>query len=257
MFELPVGGDKHNTRWIAYSGTGDYDIGTFDGHQFSKESGTHIYAFANLKSRGFFYASQTWSNAPDERRIQIATCWTRAGVPADMPFTQGMFFPVTLNLRTTPDGLRMCPWPIAEIERLYDKKHEWHNLAVTAERSFAPDVNGELFDVDLVMVPSPEASVGIAVGGAVIRYDKQRLTCSGPGDAVWMAKIQPDAEGRISLRILKDRTTVEIFGSGGVVYMPIFALFDQERRSFQVTVAQGTCLIERLAVNTLKSIWNN
>jgi sucrose-6-phosphate hydrolase SacC (GH32 family) len=178
-------------------------------------------------------------------------------MPADMPFSQGMFFPVSLSLRTTPDGLRMCPWPIAEIERLYDKKHEWHNLAVTSERSFSPDVNDELFDVDLVMVPSPEASVGIAVGGAVIRYDGQRLTCSGPGDAVWMAKIQPDAEGRISLRILKDRTTVEIFGSGGLVYMPIFALFDQERRSFQVTVAKGTCLIERLAVNTLKSIWNN
>ena len=60
---------------------------------------------------------------------------------------------------------------------------------------------------------------------------------------------------RGQLRILKDRTTVEIFGGGGVVYMPIFALFDQERRSFQVTVAQGTCLIERLALNTLKSNW--
>ena len=116
LFEIPVGGDKHNTRWIAYGGTGDYDIGTFDGHQFSKESGTHIYAFANLKSCGFFDASQTWSIAPDERRIQIATCWTSAGVPADMPFTQGMFFPVTLNLRSTPDGLRMCPWPIADSE---------------------------------------------------------------------------------------------------------------------------------------------
>lgn len=257
LFELPVDGDKHNTRWITHGGTGDYDIGTFDGHQFTKESGPHIYAFANMKRGGFFYASQTWNNAPDGRRIQIATCWTKNGMPADTPFTQGMFFPVSLSLRTTPGGLLMCPWPIAEIEKLYDKKHEWHNLAVTAERSFSPDVNEELFDVDLVMAPSPEASVRITVGGAVIRYDGQRLTCSGPGDAVWMAKIQPDAEGRISLRILKDRTTVEIFGSGGLVYMPIFALFDQERRSFQVTVAKGTCLIERLAVNTLKSIWKN
>ncbi len=129
------------------------------------------------------------------------------------------------------------------------------NFTVTAENSFTADVNGELFDVDLAMIPSPGAAVDIAVGGAVIQYDGQRLTCSGPGDAVWRANIRPDAEGRISLRILKDRTTVEIFGNGGLVYMPIFALFDQEQRSFQVAVSNGTCSIERLAVNTLKSIW--
>jgi len=257
LFELPVDGDKHNTRWIAYSGTGDYDIGTFDGHQFTKESGIHKFAFVNLKNGGFFYASQTWNNAPDERRIQIAPCWTHGGVPADMPFSQGMFFPVELSLRTTPDGLRMCPWPVAEIETLYDGKLEWSNLTVTAEKPFSPDLDAELFDVDLAMISSPEAAVEITVGGAVVRYAEQRLTCIGPDNQEWHAGIKPDAEGRIALRILKDRTTLEVFGNRGVVYMPIFALFDLERRSFQVRVNDGTCLLERVAVNKLKSIWRH
>ncbi len=255
LFELPLDGDKRNTRWITHGGTGDYDIGTFDGHQFTKESGPHIHAFANMKRGGFFYASQTWNNVPDGRRIQIAPCWTRGGVPEDMPFSQGMFFPVELSLRTTPDGLRMCPWPVAEIETLYDKKLEFSHLTLTAEKPFSPDLDAELFDVDLTMIPSPEAAVEITVGGAVVRYAGQRLTCIGPDNQQWHAGIKPDAAGRIGLRILKDRTTLEVFGNRGVLYMPIFALFDQDQRSVRAAVTGGTCVIERLTINTLKSIW--
>src|SRR5262249_58682200 len=62
-------------------------LGTFDGKQFTRESGKHRGNYGNC-----FYASQTFSDIPrsDGRRIQIG--WGRVSTPG-MPFNQIMLFP--------------------------------------------------------------------------------------------------------------------------------------------------------------------
>ena len=39
MFELPVDGNNQNLRWVFWGGDGKYLIGSFNGKEFTKESG--------------------------------------------------------------------------------------------------------------------------------------------------------------------------------------------------------------------------
>ena len=83
---------------------------TFDGKKFTPESGKHQLWYGN------FYAAQTFSNAPDGRRIQIG--WAQGITFPGMPFNQQMTIPVYLFLLKTgkdipparhrPAGWNLC-----------------------------------------------------------------------------------------------------------------------------------------------------
>src|SRR4029079_1685025 len=109
LFELPVEGAKE-AKWVLSAADGKYLIGSFDGKAFTRESGKHQLWYGN------FYAAQTFDNAPDGRRIQIG--WAEGVTFPGMPFNQQMTVPVDLTLRKTPDGMRMCANPVAELNRL-------------------------------------------------------------------------------------------------------------------------------------------
>src|SRR5690625_5748999 len=67
---------------------GKYLIGDFNGKEFTPEQPMRRFEYGES-----FYASQTFSNVPEEdgRRIQIG--WFRTATPY-MPFNQSMGFPV-------------------------------------------------------------------------------------------------------------------------------------------------------------------
>ncbi len=114
LFELPVDGDRQNRRWVVFAADAKYAIGKFDGKVFTPEhSGKHQVHW------GPYYASQTFDNAPDGRKIQIG--WLQ--VPALGPYNQHFSFPHELTLQTTADGVRMFAKPIDEIEQLRTHTH--------------------------------------------------------------------------------------------------------------------------------------
>jgi fructan beta-fructosidase len=62
MFELPVDGDKKNTRWVVFAANAKYAVGNFDGETFTPEhEDKHTLHYGN------FYASQCFSRPPDGR----------------------------------------------------------------------------------------------------------------------------------------------------------------------------------------------
>ena len=64
LFELPIDGNKENTRWVIFAADARYTIGQFDGLRFTPDhEGKHQVHY------GPYYASQTFENAPDGRRI--------------------------------------------------------------------------------------------------------------------------------------------------------------------------------------------
>ncbi|MDT8301162.1 MAG: glycoside hydrolase family 32 protein [Sedimentisphaerales bacterium] len=246
LFELPVDGDENNKKWILYGGSGEYLIGDFDGKRFKSETGQIPFHSGNC-----FYASQTFNNIPKEdgRRIQIA--WGRVAMP-DMPFNQMMLFPVTLRLQTTEDGPRMFAEPIREIDRVQKHKRQWKNKILKPGDNLLSGLSGELFHIKSELnIDDDVEEIGFVIRDIPVVYNvqKQQLSCQKK-----TATLKP-VNGNISLEILVDRTSIEIFGNDGRVYMPMGVILADNSKSLEMFTKGGNTQIESLIVYKLGSIW--
>ncbi|MXZ75182.1 MAG: glycoside hydrolase family 32 protein [Gemmatimonadetes bacterium] len=296
FFELPVDGDPSNTRWVFWGASGGYLLGRFDGHSFTPETDV---LQAEQGANG--YAAQTWSDIPaeDGRRIQIS--WMRGGLYPAMPFNQQMSFPVELTLRTLPDGIRLCREPVREIELLHTGTRTWpagdlaemeaeqfqkryasgeiSSYAVTdlreAESRLVLADESDLFDVRMAIEvdgrgnPDGDDELGDGNGSAVARgftievqghtveYDAEAQTLSCLGKTAALRTI----DGRVSLHLLIDRTSLELFGNQGEVSMSFCFLPAAANHRLALNAAgggvHGGVRIVSLVVHELRSAWEN
>jgi sucrose-6-phosphate hydrolase SacC (GH32 family) len=246
LFPLAVNGDENNKKWIHFGAHGEYLIGDFDGKKFTKETEPIRYNYGNC-----FYAAQTFSDIPEEdgRRIQIA--WGRVDLP-DMPFNQMMTFPVTLTLNSTNEGLRMFAYPVKEIENIHGKKHQWKNETLKPGENPLEDVKGNLFDINAEIFLNDAEEVGLEINGFPISYNvKEKQLIGGKGEegdefssGETTAKLAP-VDGKINLRILVDRPSVEIYANNGRIYMPMQAVRDLDNKSLKIY----------MTIYEIESIW--
>ncbi len=245
IFELPVDGDPDNKKWVFWGANGSYVIGKFDGTDFKPEGDA-----IRLYDGGTAYAAQSYSDIPqsDGRRIQIS--WLRCEMTG-MPFNQQMGFPVELTLRTTDDGIRMFSEPVREIENIYGKAYSWKSLAVAPGENPLSSVSGDLFDIRADITVGKATECGLNIRGIPVIYNtvEQTLSCQNH-----RASLKPK-NGCISLRIIVDRTSIEIFGNDGLVYMPIGVIPEDENKSLEVFSKNGNTRIESLEVYELASVW--
>ena len=243
LFELPVDGDNNNKKWIIYGGSGAYYVGDFDGKRFTPETEVIQYSYGNC-----FYASQTFSNAPENRRVQMA--WAVIPTPG-MPFNMSMLFPVELTFRTTEDGTRLFAWPVQEIENIYGKEHSWNDIKLEPGQNILSDIKGGLYDINAGFNVSGADSFGFVINGLPVTYNsgKNLLSCGGEE-----AELVP-VDGRIRLRILVDRVSVEIFANDGRIYMPVRVYPGPDDKAIKIFTKGGDTMVNTLKVRELKSIW--
>jgi fructan beta-fructosidase len=246
FFELPVDGDPKNTRWVFWGANGNYLLGRFDGQAFTPESGPHQSNWG-----GNCYAAQTWSGLPaaDGRRLQIA--WMAGGKYPDMPFNQQMSFPRELTLRTTPEGIRLFIEPVREIETLHRRRHAWSDLRLGPGDNPLAGLQGELFDIRAEIEPGEASEVGFTLRGEKVAYSVGDKTLSCLGRSAPLAPI----DGRVRLQMLLDRTSIEVFGNGGLISMPTCFLPDPSNRSLGCYAVGGEARVVSLEVYELRSAW--
>jgi sucrose-6-phosphate hydrolase SacC (GH32 family) len=251
LFELPVDGDPSRRKWVFWAGNGGYLVGSFDGATFTPESDV-LRAYAGRHS----YAAQTWSGLPetDGRRLQIG--WFRIDAPG-MPFNQCMTFPCELTLRTTADGIRLHTQPAQEIAALHRRRHAWHDVPLDPGADPLAGIEGDLFDVNADLQVGTAVTLGLTVRGTPVVYDAATQTLSCRDTAAPL----PPVDGRIRLRLLVDRTSIEIFGNGGRLAMPIAALPQGGTKPagspppLALFATGGRARIVSLVFHELASIW--
>jgi fructan beta-fructosidase len=245
FFEIAVEGSKSEKRWIFYGGNGRYLVGTFDGRKFTSESGPH-----SLQHGNCWYASQTYTDIlpADGRRILIP--WGQMATPG-MPFNQMMGIPVELTLRKSEEGLRLAANPVKELELLRVNSRSWKSQTLTPGDNPLAGASGELLDLAAEIALGEATAVEFNLRGVPVSYDvkKQQLICRGP-----QAALKP-VEGKIRLRLLVDRTSIDIFGNEGRLYMPMGVIVPQEDTSLGVQAKGGSARIESLEVHALRSAW--
>lgn len=244
FFEIPGAGGQE-TRWIFYGGNGRYLIGRFDGKEFKSESGPHSLNFGNC-----FYASQTYNQNPDGRRILVP--WGQISLPG-MPFNQMMGLPVELNLRQTDAGLRLFAYPVSEHEKLRVKSHRFDPQPLSPGQNPLANLQGELFDIVAHFEPGEASEFGFVIRGVPVTYDvkKQELRCLDR-----KAALAP-VHGRVGLRLLVDRASIDIFGNGGRLYMPMGVIPKDEDKSLAIFAKGGAVRLRELQVYELRSAWGD
>jgi sucrose-6-phosphate hydrolase SacC (GH32 family) len=168
-----------------------------------------------------------------------------------MPFNQQMSVPRVLTLRTTTEGVRLFMEPVEELEKLRKKEHAWQDLTLGETPKVLDGVRGALFDIQATFQLGRASTLGLEIRGHKIEYsvaDKQ-LRALGK-----TAPLDP-AGGQIKLRVLVDRTSVEVFANGGRVQMATCFLPEPDKASLAVYAAGGEAAAASLTVWELKSIW--
>ena len=237
LFELPVSGEDWK-RWVLYAADGKYLIGSFDGKTFTKEPGKHQLWYGN------FYAAQTFDNAPNGRRIQVG--WAQGVTFPGMPFNQQMTVPVELTLQPTPDGVRMFANPVPELDHLLDRPRE----ASDVKLGDTPVVLADGLDAAMVRLEfkAPEGSLRFKVRGLDLVYDgaKQALACGKV-----TALVRP-VDGKVLLRVLIDRGSVEVFANAGAVAMSVAHVPPETDRAL---TARGAGTLDRVIWRNVRSAW--
>ena len=248
LFALPLDGDPEHELWVLTAASSEYRVGHFDGHAFTPSSPM----LTGQRGRGF-YAAQTFSDEPRGRRVQLG--WLQTATPG-AAFNQAMSLPLELSLHTTADGPRLAWAPVDELEGLRAKSV--HPAAFALESGAAEAVeraldglSSDLLEVRASITLGSARCAGLRVRGVDVSYDPQSHELA-VGDVHAPVAL---SGGVLSLVVYADRTCLEVFADGGLVYMPVNIAPKPEERSIQAFARGGSATFAALEAHELRSIW--
>jgi fructan beta-fructosidase len=273
LFPMPAkveNGEWTWEKWVLYAADGKYLIGTFDGKEFKPD-------FKEKKQLwyGRFYAAQTFDNAPDmkwigggmgplpppgERRVQIG--WAQGVTFPGTPFNQQMAVPVELSLGWgAKDERRLRAEPVRELESLREKRpvsaiEGGHGPAWTRDvganvlRATLGD-KLDAFDLAITVKPGKTKELTFDLRGTKLVYDvaRETLACK---NVTAPAKL---SDGKLALRVLVDRGSVEVFANDGQVAMSIAAIPDEKNSKVELITPGTDVTVDVMFLYRLKSAW--
>jgi fructan beta-fructosidase len=232
LFPLPVDppspggygaarGNKDDMRWVTWGSDSAYLVGQFDGKTFIPEGDKRRMHF------GAYSASQVFANAPGGRIVQIGWAHT---CDFDTTFSQMASFPLELSLKSTPEGVRMFGDFIPELAQLRQGGTVQKDFVVKA--GAALETGDVTKPTEIVVEFEPGSASAVRLTGAQldIAWDakSQELTVTEPGNpggrwGFWgelgrKVRLSPK-NGRVTLHILLDDSSVEVVGGGGENYV--------------------------------------
>jgi fructan beta-fructosidase len=294
LFELPVDGDPQKTRWVLIvnlnpggvaGGSGaQYFVGDFDGTRFRAEA-SGATAAAGAPDGGAlwadygkdFYAAVSWSDMPrtDGRRVWIGWMnnWQYGKDIPTSPWRSAQSVPRELALRTTRDGVRLVQRPVAEIQRLRGtgRRLGAQPIPVGSTPLAARGISGTALEIVAELEAGAASELGVKVRTGrneetVIGVDPRagRLfvdrTRSGevsfhPDFPGRHAGPLPIENGRVRLRILVDRSSVEVFAGDGRTVITDQIFPDPASDGVALYATGGPARLVTLEAWPLQSAW--
>ena len=244
-----------NEKWIFSGANGTYTVGSFDGELFTEESSNNLFEYGRNG-----YASQTWSNTENDRRIQIS--WMAGGRYPEMPFNQQLSFPLELTLKNINGKPIVHRWPIDEIRSLYLNTINVAEFEVSKGKSFIPKTSAKLFDVSFNLDKASSKSLYVVIRGHYLSFDWENnefsMQSSGEHKIVKDRKTIGLPKGKeISVRLLVDKTSIEIFIDNGLLSGSFCFLPDGYINPIVFLSYSGTQYIRGFTLHELTSIWSD
>jgi fructan beta-fructosidase len=251
LFELPVIDEPGTSKWVFFGASCDYYLGTFDGTRFVPETDIIRFKYTD----GSLYASQTFNDAPDGRRILVA----KGQVSGLNPMLNSLItFPIELTLRRTDEGLRIHQNPVAELDRLRTDTVSVPDLTMVSDDApLTVRPAGRLLDIELELTLAGARALTLEIFGKQIRLDLQAMELQfheALEDNDIRAPLSP-VDGRLDLRLLVDTIFLEIFSARGRYYTPVRCAFPQAAGAVRLRTTGGAARVDRMRIHELRSIW--
>ena len=249
LFPLQVDGNADKQLWVLYGADGKYLLGDFDGKSFHPKTARQQIWHGN------FYAAQTFSDVPDGRRILIG--WANGITFPGQPFNQQMTIPVELTLQSTTGGTRMLAWPVKELaaQRKPVKLASGittDSLHISANQPIQLLPNGdrlESFDANFEWQPQGAEKLVFRISGTPVVFDTKagKLICRTVEAPVQLRN------GRLPIRILADRGSLEIFANNGELAISVGFTPSDAEVALQVLAEGGEATLHQPAVYAIPS----
>lgn len=251
FFEMSVENEPSVRKWIFTGANSTYIIGSFDGKKFKPETSP-----IKMDSGVNYYAVQTYSNAPEGRRIQIG--WMNGSVFPGMPFNQQMSFPRELKLYKRGNGYYLKSLPVSEIKSLYKVQYKWNNVQLQAGERPVTEIKDNAFYLNSVIDINKNKGkeLGFDIGGLSVSYQVGEQLLYVRNDNKEIVKQIPlkSVDGKVELAILSDIGSVEIFANGGEVCASFYHLTDKKKDNLSLSCVGDKGILDSLVINKLASM---
>jgi fructan beta-fructosidase len=254
VMELRVNNRPDDTRWVVMEGNGNYIIGNFNGKTFVPES-------IRMKSDFgvHFIAPQSFVHIPAEDGRVIQLAGMKDGEWTDMSFAGQFTIPTELSLKKINTGIYLSKQPVKEIEKLFGKPFVWknENLIPGINKNLIKKIHGDCFRIkgrfDLKNCDSFGFMLqcGKKNTGTELMYNVKRQTLSLLGQSIVLAPL----DNKITLDILVDRASVEVFANGGIASISALLFAPENDKDFILFNTGGELLVEELTITEINSIW--
>ena len=240
LIELPIEGTELK-KWVLvcnlnpggpFGGSAtQYFVGTFDGKRFVNESPAVTKWMDWGKDH---YATVTWSDAPDNRRIAIAwmSNWQYANNVPTTQYRSGNSVPRDLSLYTSAGETYLKSSPSRELLKLRGKEEKKHSFKV--DRTYNMDKllsdntgtyeiemtiknrNAEVIGFQLFNSKGEEVDIYYNLVEKKFAMDRSKsgvVSFSSDFPVLTLAPIEGNSE--MTLRLFVDKSSIEAFGDDG------------------------------------------
>ena len=151
-----------------------------------------------------------------------------------------MSVPCEMSLKSTKNGMRLCTYPITEIQTLYE------NTMYFDEAPTAVPLNPCAYDIEFELC----GSARLCIFGTAVDFDMQagKILC-GKSEAVLYSE-----DKTISVRIISDTPGLEIFAQNGEVYLIAESPADYNANRLEITPISGGAAVKNLKIRELKNV---
>lgn len=225
IYELPIDGNAAKTKWVLQDASGAYLLGRFDGTTYTPDS----LAAEHMDTSDNFYAAQTFNRRsfPDERVVQMP--WIRGMNGATAPWNQAIGFPLQVQLKTFPNGVRVARTPVSEIKKLYTASQHFEAQTLAQGANPFAAASSRVFDLELDLDLSKTTAKSITLG-----LGDLNVVLDVAGQKLFGATVTPIA-GHIKLRAVRDWGQFEVFANDGQVVHTQARTFDAADTGISLT----------------------
>ncbi|MGD6819119.1 GH32 C-terminal domain-containing protein [Metabacillus sp. 113a] len=282
LIQVPVEGSPAKKKWVMIVSINDgapaggsgvqYFTGDFDGKTFTNENPPEKALWADYGAD--FYAAVSWNNSPGENPIWLGwmSNWQYANDTPTAPWKSAMTVPREMVMTDTEEGYRLKQKPVDQFEDLRLEKIKFENELVVPGQNLLKNTSGDTAEIEteFSVKDAKEAGLKIRSGNGQytkIGYDAQNKTVfidrthSGYDFGPNVEKIHEvsvnEKDGKIKLRILLDRSSIEVFVNDGEQVMTDQIFAAPENQGMELYSLDGSTELSYLNVYDVKRIWGS